>query len=215
MGVSREMGVWFPSRPGNPILSQVPTRGVSKSLLSGSVDRATRLALAARDGNREALASFVNSTYEPVWRYAAAVAGRSHADDIAQETFERAMQSLPRYRGDAPVTTWLIGIARHVHLAGIRRNDARSRVHNSAMTRADAIAFDSAARVELADVIARLDDDRRDAFVLTQVMGFRYDEAAAICGCPTGTIRSRVARARAELMALLDDKPHSLANDPN
>src|SRR3954466_14132671 len=86
------------------------------------MDRAPRLALAARDGDRDALALLVNSTYEPVLRFSAATAGSADADDIAQETFERAIGALARYRGDAPVTTWLIGIARHVHLDRVRRS---------------------------------------------------------------------------------------------
>jgi RNA polymerase sigma-70 factor, ECF subfamily len=48
-------------------------------------------------------------------------------------------------------------------------------------------------------LLDELPDDQRDAFVLTQLMGYRYDEAATICDCPVGTIRSRVARARASL----------------
>ena len=49
-----------------------------------------------------------------------------------------------------------------------------------------------------------LDHDRRVAFVLTQLWGFSYGAAAAICACPVGTIRSRVSRAREDLMELLD-----------
>jgi RNA polymerase sigma-70 factor (ECF subfamily) len=55
------------------------------------------------------------------------------------------------------------------------------------------------------DLLARLDADRREAFVLTQVVGMSYAEAAEVAGCPVGTIRSRVARARADLVAALDD----------
>jgi len=50
-------------------------------------------------------------------------------------------------------------------------------------------------------MLARLSDERREAFVLTQLMGFGYQEAAEVCGVPIGTIRSRVARARAQLVA--------------
>jgi RNA polymerase sigma-70 factor (ECF subfamily) len=46
-----------------------------------------------------------------------------------------------------------------------------------------------------------LESDRRDALVLTQVLGLSYSEAAEVCGCPLGTIRSRVARARDDLIA--------------
>jgi RNA polymerase sigma-70 factor (ECF subfamily) len=53
------------------------------------------------------------------------------------------------------------------------------------------------------DLLDALDPDRRDAFVLTQLVGLSYDEAAVVAGCPIGTIRSRVARARADLQALV------------
>jgi RNA polymerase sigma-70 factor (ECF subfamily) len=50
-----------------------------------------------------------------------------------------------------------------------------------------------------------LDADRHSAFVLTQVLGLSYAETAAVCACPVGTIRSRVARARADLVAFLEE----------
>jgi RNA polymerase sigma-70 factor (ECF subfamily) len=59
--------------------------------------------------------------------------------------------------------------------------------------------------VEFGDVLGRLDDDQRTAFVLTQVLGCSYAEAAEVCDCPVGTIRSRVARARQQLLAELAD----------
>ena len=58
--------------------------------------------------------------------------------------------------------------------------------------------------IELTQLIGSLDPDRRDAFVLTQILGLSYDEAAEICGCPVGTIRSRVARARTDAVNLLN-----------
>jgi RNA polymerase sigma-70 factor (ECF subfamily) len=67
------------------------------------------------------------------------------------------------------------------------------------------VAPDLSGRVDLDDVLARLDDDRRSAFVLTQVLGLQYDEAAEVLDCPVGTIRSRVARARGDLVAMLGD----------
>ena len=58
---------------------------------------------------------------------------------------------------------------------------------------------------EIDELVGRLDRDRRDAFVLTQLVGLSYADAAAVCGCPVGTIRSRVARARDDLFAALDE----------
>ena len=61
--------------------------------------------------------------------------------------------------------------------------------------------------VLLGQLVAALDPDRREAFVLTQVLDLSYAEAAQVCGCPVGTIRSRVARAREHLVAAFDAAP--------
>ena len=67
---------------------------------------------------------------------------------------------------------------------------------------ADRVAEGSA----VTDLLARLDGERREAFVLTQLLGLPYADAADVVGCPVGTIRSRVARARADLVAGLAEK---------
>ncbi len=69
----------------------------------------------------------------------------------------------------------------------------------------------SAGRYELAVLVHALEPGRREAFVLTQVLGLDYAEAAEVCGCPIGTIRSRVARARADLSRAL--APEDLSED--
>lgn len=66
---------------------------------------------------------------------------------------------------------------------------------------------DHSERVALDAVLSALAPDRHEAFVLTQVVGLGYHEAAAVVGCPVGTIRSRVARARADLVAALEGDP--------
>jgi RNA polymerase sigma-70 factor (ECF subfamily) len=65
------------------------------------------------------------------------------------------------------------------------------------------------AQPEIDELLTRLDHDRRAAFVLTQLSGFRYDEAADILGVPIGTIRSRVARAREQLLDLVAERDHT------
>ncbi len=66
---------------------------------------------------------------------------------------------------------------------------------------------DPAAQVDTLDLLAQVKFDRRTAFVLTQLLGLSYAEAALVCGCPTGTIRSRVARARDDVIALTAQVP--------
>ncbi len=65
---------------------------------------------------------------------------------------------------------------------------------------------DPTGRADLDDLLRSLDDDRRAAFVLTQVLGLHYDEAAEVLGCPIGTVRSRVSRARTDLVEMMYDE---------
>lgn len=170
-----------------------------------AVDELTRLAQAARLGDAAALESFVKASYDQVWRFCAALAGTATADDLTQETYARCVPSLRRFRGDASALTWLLSVARHV-CAGELRSRGKARMITAADRPEDQeppAVPDAAGDVAVADLLARLDQDRRMAFVLTQVLGLQYAEAASVCGCPVGTIRSRVARAREDLIAML------------
>jgi RNA polymerase sigma-70 factor (ECF subfamily) len=160
------------------------------------VDALTSLALAAGQGDRAALADLVHGTQGDVWRFCAHLVDVPAADDLTQDTFLRAIEALPGFRGEAPVRTWLLTIARRVCAAELTGRRAALR----ALPRPAPVP-DHAGQTELRLLLAGLEPDRRAAFVLTQVLGCDYAEAAAICGCPVGTIRSRVARARADLIS--------------
>jgi RNA polymerase sigma-70 factor (ECF subfamily) len=161
------------------------------------VDDLTPLLGAAADGDRDALERLVQAAQADVWRFCASLVGRPHADDATQETFVRAWRSARTFRGDASARTWLLAIARRV-CYDHRRRDRR---HHEIDERRDSVAVaDVGGVVDLDDLVDRLQPDRRTAFVLTQLHGLSYQEAAEVCGCPIGTIRSRVARARADLV---------------
>lgn len=169
----------------------------------------TRLARAAGSGDRAALAALVRATQADVWRLCAHLVDPGAADDLTQETYLRAMRSLAGFRGDASARTWLLGIARRTCADAIRsRVRGRAlveRVGRRERARArQALAAPAGGTTELELLLAALDEDRRAAFTLTQVLGLSYAEAAEVCACPVGTIRSRVARARADLLAGLD-----------
>lgn len=160
----------------------------------------TRWALRAGAGDMTAMALFIRATQAEVWRVCAHLGNRWAADDLAQEVYLRAHRSLPRFRGDSSARTWLLTIARRVCADHVREQQRRP-----AQTPIDELldptdpASDHAGYSALRDLLDRLDDDRKEAFVLTQVLGLSYQEAADVCGCPIGTIRSRVARAREDL----------------
>lgn len=168
------------------------------------MDELSPLARSAALGDRAALTELIRATQNDVWRLCAHLVDPAAADDLAQETYLRAVPALPGFRGEAPFRAWLLTIARRVCAAEIKsRQRAREAVTRIAAA-SDAAAFpDSGLRAELTLLLAGLDPDRRAAFVLTQVLGCSYAETAAMCDCPIGTIRSRVARARADLDAML------------
>ncbi|MGK5681130.1 sigma-70 family RNA polymerase sigma factor [Actinoplanes sp. URMC 104] len=166
------------------------------------LDETTALALAARAGDATALAAFVRATQAEVWRFSAALVDAGSADDLTQETFLRAFKALPAFEARSTARTWLLGIARRAcadHLrAVVRRRRLDARLAAEAWTGTP--SPDPAHRLTTADLLGRLSDERRTAFVLTQVLGLSYAEAAEVEDVPVGTIRSRVARARDELV---------------
>lgn len=162
-------------------------------------DEVTRLLLDAAGGDRLALSGFVRRTQADVWRFCAHLVDPASADDLTQEVYLRAMRSIPRFRGDASAKTWLFAIARNTAADEIRRRRRRRPLPDPG----PADVPDDAGLIALRHLIEALDPDRREAFVLTQVTGMSYAEAAEVCGVPIGTIRSRVARARADLVGHL------------
>ncbi len=172
-----------------------------------TVDELTSLARAAGRGDRDALARFVRQTQGDVWRFCAHLVDPAAADDLTQETYLRAIPALRRFRGDAPVRSWLLTIARRACAAEIdaraRDRELSARVVALAAAGPPPAVPDHGNQTALGLLLAALDPDRRTAFVLTQMIGCSYAEAAEVCGCPVGTIRSRVARARADLDAML------------
>jgi RNA polymerase sigma-70 factor (ECF subfamily) len=171
------------------------------------VDELTFLARAAGRGDRAALARLVRETQGDVWRLCAHLVDPAAADDLTQDTYLRAIPALRRFRGDAPVRVWLLTIARRVCAAEITaRTRDRRLAARLATVPPDSILgqppAEPGAQAAADELLAGLDPDRRAAFVLTQMLACSYAEAAEVCGCPVGTIRSRVARAREDLIAM-------------
>ncbi|MCV7228474.1 RNA polymerase sigma factor SigC [Mycolicibacterium komossense] len=170
----------------------------------GDDDQVTALAIAAGHGDARALEDFIRATQRDVWRFTAHLADIASADDLTQETFLRAIKSLPRFSGRSSARTWLLSIARRAAVDQVRYNQARPRItHGADLEQAanrqrSPRGFEDLVEVNV--LLSGLDSDRREALLLTQVLGLSYAEAAAVCQCPVGTIRSRIARAREDLL---------------
>jgi RNA polymerase sigma-70 factor (ECF subfamily) len=181
-------------------------------------DEITRAALAGARGDTEATVVFIRATQRDVHRFLTSLVGAREADDLAQETYLRALRSLPRFAARSSARTWLLSIARRAAADHVRTAVRRPRT--GAEPDWDLLPEQAPTmpgvdeRVLLRELVLGLAEDRREAFVLTQMLDLSYADAAAVCGCPVGTIRSRVARARADLVAALaGGRPGELGAD--
>lgn len=167
------------------------------------MDDLTRLLHEAGEGDRLALHAFVRRTQADVWRFCAHLVDRQAADDLTQETYVRALGSVRRFRGDASARTWLLSIARRACADEIRARQRRRARELVTAYVPDAGSPDPSGTSDLEALVGTLDQDRRAAFVLTQVLGLSYAETAEALEIPVGTVRSRVARAREDLVTML------------
>ncbi len=162
------------------------------------------------EGDDHAFAALIRRHRDRLW----AVALRTMSDpeeaaDALQDALLSAHRGAAGFRGDAQVTTWLHRVVINACLDRLRRNKTRATVplpeHDSAhpVERSDPLGQRELAW-EIERALATLPDDQRAALVLVDVEGYSIEEAAAILGCPMGTVKSRCARGRAKLIPVLD-----------
>jgi RNA polymerase sigma-70 factor (ECF subfamily) len=132
------------------------------------------------------------------------VRDRETAEDVTQEAFVHAFRSLPRFRGTAKFSTWLYRIARNCAVDAIRKRDRRKRQERE-VAEPEPVA-DASLRAALGHAIDALPRDLREAFVVIEVFGLSYREAAAVLGVLPGTLKSRMHRTRRLLMNALGEE---------
>jgi RNA polymerase sigma-70 factor (ECF subfamily) len=139
------------------------------------------------------------------------------ADDLVQDTLVRALANVHRFEPGTNLNAWLFTILRNLFHSEYRKRRREVEDADGSYAASLRTAPDQQAHVDFEDLraaLAKLPHDQREALLLVGAQGFSYDDAAAICGCAVGTIKSRVNRARkrlAELMVL--DDADDLATD--
>lgn len=170
------------------------------------MDELTGLAIAAADpGDPAAMAAFIRLSQPQVWSLCAYLVDEASADDLTQETYLRAFRALPSFRAESSARTWLLSIARRVCMDELRQRTRRRRQERRMLELGGQEWAETGAteQVEVRELLSHLSEDRRAAFVLTQILGLSYEETASACGTTSGTIASRVARARSDLIEAL------------
>jgi len=128
------------------------------------------------------------------------------ADDLVQETLLRALANLESFRPGTNFHGWLFTILINLFRSAYRKRGREVQDRKGLHARTLKILPPQSPHLEFQEfriALAKLPDDQREALIIVGAAGFSYQEAAVICGCAVGTIKSRVNRARSRLAALL------------
>lgn len=141
-------------------------------------------------------------------RYARALVGdRNTADDLVQDTLERAWAKLHLYRRGTDLRAWLFTVMHNVHVNRIRATRATDPLEDEMAELAQAERPDTLLMRDLDRAISRLPADQRAVLLLVTLEEMSYDEVARTLGIPIGTVMSRLSRAREKLRAMMAGQP--------
>ncbi len=171
----------------------------------------------AREGDQAAFAQLFCRYEKPVYHQALRLLDRPEdAADVTQEVFLKVWRSLPSFQGDCAFSTWLYRLTNNAAIDLLRREKKRrgdasldddallwdARLADPAPSPEDALSQNELRRA-VERGLARLSPEHRQVLVLREISGASYEEIGQILDLPLGTVKSRVARARIALAALL------------
>ena len=191
----------------------------SSERLADSSDE--QLIALSREGQESAFSEFVQRHAATVHRWMARSVGEQEADDLTQEVFFKAYRGLASFRGDAPPRAWLAAIAdnavknryrsrgRFRRIFGGSHDEEGAPEPTATATDPEENASAGESRRFVAEALSRLPADFRMPVVLRDLEEWSYEEIAVSLNVPIGTVKSRIARGRGQLKALLAPQMHS------
>ena len=146
-------------------------------------------------------------------RYARALTGnRDDADDLVQDTLERAWAKSGLWRSVTDMRAWLFGVMHNLHVDGVRRPRLHTVMHDEdtpeipvAATQGDRLAV-----LDLQAALERLPVEQKEILLLVALEDMSYAEVAQTLGVPIGTVMSRLSRGRERLRSLLEERPDTV-----
>jgi RNA polymerase sigma-70 factor (ECF subfamily) len=221
LGVTAIDGLRLPPAQAQGASASADARIPSDQMTEAALIEAVRRGDA---GSREAL---YHRYKRRVYALAVRIVGAMDAEEVAQEAFIRIFRGLPKFRGDAALSTWIYRLAVNAALshrarrppapadaAGDELEAATGEVGGDG--RVDPAHGDAVLRSRLEQALSRLPAGYRTVVVLHDVEGLEHEEVAAILGCHVGTSKSQLHKARAklrELLATVGITATSLEND--
>ena len=165
----------------------------------------------ARTGDREAFGALVEQYRDNVYRLAYRMCGNAYdADEAAQEAFVAAWRALPNFRGDAKFSTWLYRLTTNAAIDVMRREKRHQTVGDGEMIDLADDADSPQETVERTEqqeavqkALATLSEEYREVLLLRYMEELDYAEIAEVLQLPSGTVKSRINRAKAALKAAL------------
>lgn len=161
-------------------------------------------------GDKRAFAALFEVYGPRIFRYAVRLIGDTgKAEEVTNDTMMEVWKSAARFEGRSSVSTWIIGIARHLALNSIRGKrlptvavEAAAEVADDDPG-ADAAHDHDALKRTLRSALGKLTPEHRDVIELTFFHGHSYEEIASIVGCPENTVKTRMFHAKKQLKSLL------------
>ena len=145
-----------------------------------------------------------------LWRFARVLTrDKDQADDLVNETMVRALRAEDKFQAGTNMNAWLSTILRNQHISNVRQQK-RTVPIDELTGDAPTISGGQFSAVEFGEVRAAMmtmSSRRRELLVMVGAMGLSYEEAAEICGCALGTVKSRLSRARLDLQQRLSGAP--------
>jgi len=199
------------SRARPPLVAVVPNVLRRAPVALGESNTDDELVALCQQGNQRAFELLVRKYQRKIVQLVGRLVGEGDAPDVAQETFIKAYRALNNFRGQSAFYTWLyrIGIntaknhlvsrARRPSTQDIDVADAEQFGHTEQLSdigTPEAMALSEEIKQQIYAVIGKLPYDLRQAITLREIDGLSYEEIAAVMGCPIGTVRSRIFRAR-------------------
>lgn len=159
----------------------------------------------ATNGDRRSFEKIVALSKDYVWSYSLRYLGNYHlAEDAAQEVFLKIYRGLPNFNSDSKFSSWVYTVTHNTCVDLYRKNKNAGKTASIDNEKEIADSADELSEGQLADILNNLKPEFKQVFAMVTIFGFSYKEAARHIGCTASAVKSRIYRARQEIIKMLE-----------